>query len=231
MTVSTETRIQQRNAQLKAITERTQMDKSHIYTADKLSEEKIRYLADHCQHILDVGKSSREKFAYFKPGQAVTLDLNQYGDYPDIIDDLCDLQTIAPESFDGLVCLAVLEHVYDPQSAVKNMYSVLQKNGCCFAYVPFLYRYHAPADLAYQDYFRYTRDGVAYLFRDFSEVTLYPCRGGYSTILNLMGFWKHRVERTFGQSINKFLDRAGGLLNRNRESGLQASGYFIWAVK
>lgn len=160
----------------------------------------------------------------------LTLDINQFDGYPDIVDDLCDLQTDLKDQFDGIVCLAVLEHVYDPQAAARNLYDMLKPGGYCFAYVPFLYRYHAPADLNYQDYFRYTRDGVAYLFRDFSAVSLYPSRGSYSTMFNLVGFWKHRVERRFGQRINKGIDRLGNLIHK-RSNELQASGYFIWAQK
>src|SRR5262249_46728780 len=153
---------------------------------EELLDEKIQFLADHCKKVLDVGKSSRERFSYFHPGQITTLDINQFDDYPDIIDDLCDIRHVPASSVDGIICLAVLEHVYDPMSAAKNLYKMLQPGGYCLAYVPFLYRYHAGKDLVYQDYFRYTRDGVAYLFREFSDVTLYPCRGRLSTMFNLI---------------------------------------------
>jgi hypothetical protein len=124
----------------------------------------------------------------------------------------------------------VLEHVYDPASAVGNLYDMLKPGGYCFAYVPFLYRYHAPSDLKYQDFYRYTRDGIAYLFRNFSSVTLYPSRGGYSTIFNLVGFWKDRIERRFGQGINQRIDQLGNFIHK-RSNELQASGYFIWVEK
>lgn len=215
---------------LRAIIGRTKIDSGYLYRSDALAEEKIRWLADHCDKVLDVGKSSRKRYAYFRPEQALTLDINRFDDYPDIVDDLCSLQHDLTGQFDGIVCLAVIEHVYAPQAAVDNLYAMLKPGGACFAYVPFLYRYHAPTDLNYQDFFRYTRDGVAYLFRDFSEVTVYPSRGGYSTIFNLLGFWKGTVERRFGQGINRRIDQLGGLIHK-RSNELQASGYFIWAVK
>ena len=221
---------QQTNDTLRAIIQRTKIDSNYLYRSDDLAEEKIRWLADHCEKVLDVGKSSRQRYAYFRPEQALTLDINQFDDYPDIVDDLCRLQHDLTAQFDGIVCLAVIEHVYNPQAAVDNLYAMLKTGGCCFAYVPFLYRYHAPPDLKYQDFFRYTRDGVAYLFRNFSEVTVYPSRGGYSTIFNLLGFWKGQVERRFGQSLNRRVDQLGNLIHK-RSNELQASGYFLWAVK
>ncbi len=222
---------QQKNEELRNIITRAKIDPLYTYRADDLIESKIRFMAANCQAVLDVGKSSRHRYSYFQSGQIKTLYINRYDDYPDIVDDLCDLHHVAPESFDGIICMAVLEHVYDPQQAVKNLYSLLKPGGYCLAYVPFLYRYHAPHDLYYQDYFRYTRDGIAYLFRDFSEVTLYPCRGRYSTMFNLMDFWKYRVEKIFRQALNKTIDRIGGLLPKSYPPELQASGYHIWTVK
>ncbi len=223
--------IQQRtNDYLRAIIQRAKLDSSYLYRPDDLADEKIRFLADHCARVLDVGKSSRERFAYFRAEQVTTLDINQFEGYPDLVDDLCHLEHDLVGQFDGIVCLAVIEHVYDPLAAANNLYALLKPGGFCFAYVPFLYRYHGPTDLVYQDFFRYTRDGVAYLFRDFADVTIYPSRGGYSTIFNLLGFWKGQVERRFGQGINRRIDQLGNLMHK-RSNQLQASGYFIWAVK
>ena len=39
-------------------------------------------------------------------------------------------------------------------------------------------------DLKFQDYFRFSKDALAYLFKDFSEVELYPIRGRVSS-----SFW------------------------------------------
>jgi SAM-dependent methyltransferase len=145
---------EQRNEAHKAIILRTQINSTYLYRSEDLSEEKIRFLAEHCPRVLNVGKSSRKRFAYFKPQQVLTLDINRFEGYPDIVDDLCNLETDLKNQFDGIVCLAVLEHVYDPQAATRNLLEMLKPDGYCFAYVPFLYRYHAPPDLHYQDYFR-----------------------------------------------------------------------------
>lgn len=127
--------------------------------------------------------------------------------------------------------MAVLEHVYDPQAAVANMHTLLKAGGYCLLYVPFIYRYHAPRDLHYQDYFRYSRDAIAYLMRDFSSTTIYPCLGRFSSSLHLFSFWKAFTQRFgFGSALNRFIDRAGSVLGGDGE-GLQASGYYVWSVK
>jgi len=86
--------------------------------------------------------------------------------------------------------------------------------------VPYLYKYHAPNDLKYQDYFRFSRDALSYLFRDFSEIKFFPVRGRLSTPLNLLfgNRWKNYFEK-FG--INILLDKLTNI-NTNR---IQCSGY------
>ena len=215
------------NKELKKIIKRTKIDNSYQYNGKTLYLEKIKYMVNNCKKILDIGKSSREWYSFFEEEQILTLDINKYEDYPDIIDDICNLKKVKPESFDGIICHAILEHVYSPESAMKNIYTILKKNGVVFSFLPFLWRYHAPNDLSYQDFYRFSRDGIAYLFRDFDKVTLYPVRGRFSTILNLFGGWKVFVENRIGVKINQIIDR----IFRNKSEIIQVSGYNVWAIK
>ncbi len=129
--------------------------------------------------------------------------------------------------YDAVIALAILEHVYDPAAAIANFRRALKPGGRLFLYVPWIWRYHAPKDLIFQDYQRLSRDGLAYALRDFDEVTLYPLRGKYSAIANLLKWWKPVIERRFGGRINRLLDaRASDWRNT-----IQASGFFAEAVR
>ncbi|MDB9739663.1 hypothetical protein OAB10_05130, partial [Candidatus Pelagibacter sp.] len=90
--------------------------------------------------------------------------------------------------------------------AVNNLIKMLKPNGIIFGYVPYLYHYHAPNNLQFQDYFRFSKDALSYLFKDFKEVELFPVRGRISTPLNIMfaGRWKKYIEKT---GLNILLDR------------------------
>ncbi|MHA1798399.1 MAG: class I SAM-dependent methyltransferase [Candidatus Helarchaeota archaeon] len=215
------------NKDLIDICKRIKIDTMYQYSSDEFYKKKMNFLARKCKKVLDIGKGSRNWFKLFRKNQIETMDIIQYKDYPDIIDDICNLRRIQPDSYDGIICRAILEHVYSPESAIKNLHKILKEGGYLLLYVPFLYRYHAPKDLSYQDFFRFTKDGLAYLLRDFSEVTLYPIRGKYSTMLNLSGNWKNSVEKKFGSKINIFLDR----IFRNKNELIQVSGYNVWARK
>ena len=211
---------------------RTQVDPDFAYRSEQLMTVKINWLAENCVSILDVGQSARERAQFFMPGQLESVDINDNpGAPPDIIDDICAPSRLKPNRYDGIVCLSVLEHVYDPLKAAENLYALLKPGGRLFLHVPFMFRYHAEADLAFTDCYRFSRDGLAWLLRDFSEVTLYPVRGPYSSTLNLNKFWKKKIEKHIGNWPNQLIDRIGLKLFGLPNSELQVSGYYAWAVK
>ena len=216
---------------LRAITRRVRIDLRYLH--DDRTREHIVAATREAVRILDVGGGMRTHLAAL--GERVeTLDINDVDSpgenlfRPDILGDVCQP---FPEwmrgRYDAVIALAVLEHVYDAEAAVANLRSALRPGGRLFLYVPWIYRYHAPPSLLFQDYRRFSRDGLAWLLRDFEEVTLYPIRGRYSAIANLFKWWKRRVERRFGGRLNRLLD-AHASAWRNT---VQASGYFAEAVK
>ena len=72
--------------------------------------------------ILDIGKGMRDKFTKIKAKKILTVDVNDFGDYPDIVYDICsELDETLIKKFDKIICIAVLEHVYDPFQAVRNI--------------------------------------------------------------------------------------------------------------
>ena len=182
------------------------------------------------QDILDIGQGLREYYSRLNARSKITLDINDFGNYPDLLGDICGkIDKEFHGRFDHIVCLAILEHVYDPFSAVENLHLMTKSGGIVSAYAPFLYPYHAPKDLTFQDFYRFSKDGLSYLFREFSEVTLFPVRGRFSTggLVFFGRGWKRRFEKRFGTGINFLLDRFA-----NNETNIrQCSGFNIWAVK
>ena len=121
--------------------------------------------------------------------------------------DICsELDETLIKKFDKIICIAVLEHVYDPFQAVRNIRMMLKDNGVLYGYVPYLFYYHAPTDLRYQDYFRFSKDALSYLFKDFQNLEIFPIRGRISTPLNILfqPRWKRHIEKT---GINILLDK------------------------
>ena len=176
-------------------------------------------------HVLDIGMAMRDRYKKIKSELLETLDVNDFGDYPDIICDICSDVSGLEKKYDKIICIAILEHVYDPTAAVANLKKILKDNGVIYGYVPYLYYYHAPKDLKFQDYFRFSKDALAYLFKDFNDVELFPIRGRVSTPLNILfaGRWKKYAEKT---NINIYLDKLS-----NDESNLKQCSGFNFIIK
>jgi SAM-dependent methyltransferase len=98
---------------------------------------------------------------------------------PDLIDDITDT-SIEPNSFDGVYCDAVLEHVTDYWAAIRNIHSILCPGGEAFIYVPFFFQFHDN-----MDYHRFTVSEVARMVAPFNEAKIFlPDVGcGYGGVL------------------------------------------------
>lgn len=170
------------------------------------------------QVILDIGRGARDDQKLFENHdyRVLSMDLD---DEPDYQCDACNMEVIPSNSIDAVLCIAVLEHVYNPFKAIEEIYRVLRKGGYIFGYVPFLYGFHAKPD-GYRDYFRYTVQGVAYLLSNFSEVQIAPVRGNMTTLLTL----------AFGKKRFRWLRKLLSYLER-RLSYHQVSGFNFLARK
>jgi SAM-dependent methyltransferase len=188
---------------------------------DRFFEEKIRIIA-RSKNILDIGGGFRfqkglEKYKkLFENSNYIVLDIES-SYRPDIVGDVHNLPQQS-ESVDAVICKAVLEHVYNPHKAVDEIYRILKKSGKCLVYVPFLYPYHGQKE-GYNDYYRYTDDGIRYLFRKFSSIEICPVRGNLETVLNLTPF----RNIAFLNGILRYFDK--------KLSYKQVSGYNIFVIK
>ena len=104
--------------------------------------------------VLDDGSGLR--YEYFD--DVVNLDLSEFPT-TDVLGSAAALP-FAKATFDGVLSVAVLEHVPDPRRCVSEIARVLKPGGWVFAAVPGLQPYHGYP----KHYFNTTRDGLAELF-------------------------------------------------------------------
>ena len=163
-------------------------------------------------NVIDIGRSLREYSPKVEKlvDSYFTADINDL-DNVDFLFDLCDASTIPGElneRFSDVVALAILEHTWQPFEAAKNMKNFLdlaENPGRIWIFAPFLYPYHAPKTLVFQDFFRYTRDSYAVLFPDAAKIIVSPARGRLETGLHyLLPFYKKYFE--IGKEIVIFMD-------------------------
>jgi SAM-dependent methyltransferase len=140
--------------------------------------------------------------------------------HPDIVGDLMQAP-LANDSYDGVICLAVLEHIPRAWEAAAELHRILKPGGLLLGYVPFLSPYHAMPGY-YGDYVRFTDDGIRALFQAFSTIEISYVRGPAETILHLLPRrLKNRITTWIAQRIDMY----------HPGSGKQASGFFFLCQK
>lgn len=169
-----------------------------------------------------VNARHRRLFGRFLADPRVRYRVTDYTDqyHPDFVEDLHHL-SFQDASVDGLFCMAVLEHVYDPLRAAEEITRVLKKGGVGLLYVPFLYRYHAAGTEDYRDYYRYAKDGIAWLFRGCRHIEICPVRGLFESLLRFTPLTHFGLLRWLTRCIDWSTTRMRSVSER------QTSGYFV----
>jgi SAM-dependent methyltransferase len=93
-------------------------------------------------------------------------------------------------SFDSALCTAVLEHLEEPEMALRECYRILKPGGVAIYSVPFIWHLHEEP----RDFYRFSKYGLRYLFEKVGFEVL--------EIEALSGFWV-----TFGQLFVYYLYR------------------------
>ena len=146
----------------------------------------------------------------------------------------------AGETFDGIVCQAVLEHLPRPWDAAGEMARVLRRGGVLYVEVPFLQGYHPTP----RDFYRFTLEGLQELLGAYERVESGVCAGPASALSwigreflagVLSGFSANRPLRRAAMFIAgwltfpvKYLDL---LLARRRNAATIASGVYFIGLK
>lgn len=132
--------------------------------------------------ILELGSGEKVK------GKFIYSDKNKFHPsnefirsdiYPEFGHMVVDVTTMSfKEEFDMILCLNVLEHVFEFHTAVKKMYKALKPGGILVISTPYAYPIHMPPN----DFFRYSAFALKKLLKDFTQVRIW--RGGLKALPN-----------------------------------------------
>jgi len=133
-------------------------------------DEKLALLKAECHDILDIGSGPSSVLRIFFAGRNYkSVDIDPHSN-ADIITDAHTLAPVVDASVDAIVSFNLLEHLHSPQQAADAMHRVLKPNdGRLLLSTPFLHPYHGGNC---PDYYRFSKDGLRYLFREFRDVTI-----------------------------------------------------------
>ena len=96
--------------------------------------------------------------------QIINFDSQQFANVQ-VVGDLFSLP-FRDNTFDYVFSIYVLEHVPNPELAIKEMHRVLKPGGICYSFIPFIQGFHA----APNDYVRFTPTGVVNYFYEFDII-------------------------------------------------------------
>jgi SAM-dependent methyltransferase len=173
--------------------------------------------------ILDVGAGHGDFADIFVGLNYLSLDIVPYAE----VDLVCDLGQTVPfkdGTFDAVVLMNVLEHVYENRQLVQNIAKVLKPGGKLILTVPFLLKVHqAPYDFS-----RYTPYYLENLAGD-AGLKVTNLSGYYDTLYllneSLGNLWQYSIhsgsalKRTVTKALVFVIQRLINLLGKLSEKG------------
>ncbi len=147
--------------------------------------------------LLDIGCGTKPYYKLLKPYVTEHIGVDHEATFHD--KDNIDLFGTAydipaeDESFDSAICTAVLEHLEEPEQALRECFRVLKKKGTAIYSVPFIWHLHEEP----RDFYRYSKYGLKYLFEKvgFEIVELKALSGFWVTFGQLFVYNLYRFNR------------------------------------
>ena len=185
--------------------------------------------------VLDLGGSKISKYHSLFKGEHKILVGNIDENYGmDFYLDVEKKFEITNNSFEAVLAINLLEHVYNYQNVLWESYRILKNNGLLIVVVPYLLNIHnCPSD-----YFRYTRAGLQNILREagFKNIEIKELGTGvFSVIYQLsIGFLKFLGPLTqLFKWLFVFLDKLLSLIKKDSflSNKYMPLGYIVKAYK
>ena len=185
---------------------------------------------------LDIG-CQNSAYANFFPNR-VGLDIKP-GNGVDVVGDAHKLP-FKDNEFDNVLCTEVLEHLHTPAVAVAEMARVLKDGGTLILTTRFMFPIHDAPD----DYFRYTKYGLKYLFKDWEILELQEetsVMETFAVLLQRLGYQSSLKGGKLTKAIVFICARIvsklswvlkkgyGDIERTSREDNFMSSGYYLAA--
>jgi len=199
----------------------------------KLTYEKLSR-AELNGDVLDLGGGKKSGYHKLIKGEhrisAVNIDP---ATDPDFNFNLEKEFPIEDKSYDGIICLNVLEHIFNYQNVINESYRILKNGGIFVGSTPFILNVHESPN----DYFRYTKKALEKIFNNarFDDIQIEEIGTGVFGAVNQLKFGLYKFD--FLRRITMFFSvLADKLLKILRPDSFVTEknmplGYFIVAQK
>ncbi len=184
-------------------------------------------------NILDIGGNTSSEYHPLIKGKHVVTTVNLTPEYGcDLVFDIQEKFHLDDNSYDHVISLNVLEHVFGFQNAFAEICRVLKKDGTFVISTPFMHHIHGCPD----DYFRYTDSALEKILTDagFHEIKIVPIGlGVFSLFYQTTSGMIPMFLRQFFKSLALLCDRVLLKVSTRYERVSQRIplGYFVTAKK
>lgn len=143
--------------------------------------------------ILDIGSKNR-RYDHIFNGKIIAVDIKPQREKGILFGDIENRLDFSDNSFDGILCLEVIEYLERYNNALKEIYRLLKKDGWAIISIPFMYHDHG-------DKLRFTRVFMESKLQQagFSEIGIKKIGNAYTVIWDILRkkvlFQKNRLVR------------------------------------
>jgi SAM-dependent methyltransferase len=189
--------------------------------------------------VLDLGGSRKSKYQSLFRGEHTITTVNfDEGAKPEILHDLETPLPTENDSYDNVLLINVLEHIYNYKQLVTESFRVLKSGGQVVVAVPFMFPEHPSPS----DFHRFTKEALKKVFTDahFSEIEIKPL--GTGVIMTNLGMLDRLMPypiRIFTGTVGAFCAyvsdwlfyRLAKLMGKKYDPHTYALGYILTAKK
>ena len=156
-------------------------------------------------HVLDVGAGRGDFAALLDRFHTTSLDIYPYPEV-DLVCDLTLRNPFRPASFEAIVLMNVLEHVYDTHALLARLAELLKPGGRLIVAIPFLVKLHqTPVDFVRYTHYALQRFGPMHGF----ELEVLE---GYYDPLFFLSEGTGNIKNAFLPELNRWRRTAGRAL-------------------
>jgi len=122
--------------------------------------------------ILELGSGKKYKNKYYYSAKQFFHDSNKFiqsditKEYGHKIIDATKMKY--KNKYDIILCMNVLEHIYDYNKAIENIHNALKPNGTAIISVPVFYPFHDEP----HDYWRFTEHSLKIILKKFTKIKI-----------------------------------------------------------
>jgi len=205
--------------------------------ARKRIEVMLKKYATNLQ-VLDLG-SAKSPYSKWFPNR-ISVDIDERSG-ADIIADAQNVP-LSSESQNFILCTEMLEHVKNPEKVVQEIYRLLKPGGVIVLTTRFVYGLHETPN----DYFRYTKYGLKFLFKEFDIIDIKEDSVNFETIAVLVQRLVYQSDFFGGKIVKLFFalfwtilpifnflikKQYGSISKHYEEVNILSAGYLIEARK